>query len=473
MEEGSKVKNGIVSVKDGKVVIYVRVSKSRSDQTSLASQEAECRRWAEQQGWEVVAVFIENGKSAYKKNVKRPEFDRAMQMIETKKASVFLVWKLDRFYRSGTEFNAAWSRIDQAGGLFASVMEPWIDTTTATGRWQLSGIAYQAEIESENRSQRTTSWNNGNLTLEGGAYVPGGSVRPYGFDRTAKGVLTINDDEAAIIKEAAKRIIKGDSVRTVLRDLSPTSTRTTSNGQPIPMSARGLRHVLTNPTTFGLRRTPTGSVVKGCWSPILSSDQYGKLQALFSDPSRRTATTNEVQHLMSGIIECGKCGKNVGVRKWKMNANSRNHHGSEGYRYTCECGNSIDEANANAVVLNRMWEVVTPEVWSMWKVKGHGHDPKVIEEIQAQREQLDMMFLQGKFKSNPARYETMNEALEQQEAMALSNDPLDLPDVDDIEAGWEDLSVIDQRKVIKQAFEVIKLNPANGTRNPLKRMEVK
>lgn len=141
-----------------RVLIYVRVSKKRSDQTSLASQEAEARAFAISKGWEVVIVFVENGKSAYRPNSRRPQFDRAMAMAEAKGVDIFLVWKLDRFYRSGTEFNTQWQKLNSWGLEFWSVQEAWLDTSTASGRSMMSALAYQAEIESENRSQRTTAW---------------------------------------------------------------------------------------------------------------------------------------------------------------------------------------------------------------------------------------------------------------------------------------------------------------------------
>lgn len=90
-----------------KAIVYVRVSKARGDQQSLTNQERECMAFAESRGWDIVKVFSESGKSAYKRNVKRPMFDQAMTMVERGQASVFLVWKLDRFYRSGSEFNKA------------------------------------------------------------------------------------------------------------------------------------------------------------------------------------------------------------------------------------------------------------------------------------------------------------------------------------------------------------------------------
>lgn len=445
-----------------KAIVYVRVSKARGDQQSLVNQERESIAYAESRGWEVVKVFIENGKSAYKRNVKRPQFDAAMAMIERGQATAFLVWKLDRFYRSGSEFNKAWSRIDAAGGMFYSVMEPWIDTSTAMGRSQLSGIAYQAEIESENRAQRAISWDR-NRTANGG--TPGGK-RPYGYVRTGKGEMIPDPTESALLTEAARRLIQGASIRGLVRDLSPI-TEITRNDKLVsmPMTARGMRHVLVSPTSYGLRRGNDGSLIKGNWTPAVDPAVYGDVMAILSNPDRRTGTTNQISHLLSGILTCGKCGHGLGIRKWKANPTKRQPvpH-PECHRYTCVCGNSIDEANANAVVMERLWEIVTPAQWADWKATGTGWDQAVIDGIRSRRDKATINNVMGKI-SDEAFDQVMAE-LDHQEAIATGDEPLDLPDTDDPRRDWESLNVKDQRKVINQAFRAITLNLSNGCRNP-------
>src|SRR5215510_14487299 len=59
-------------VKSNRVGIYVRVSKRRGDMMTLQNQMREAEELCSRNGWTVVFRWVENGKSAYKKSVKRP-----------------------------------------------------------------------------------------------------------------------------------------------------------------------------------------------------------------------------------------------------------------------------------------------------------------------------------------------------------------------------------------------------------------
>lgn len=452
----------VMKSEGNRVVIYVRVSKARGDQTSLSSQEKQCKLYAAERGWEIVATFIEDGKSAYRKNAKRPRFDEAMSMIERKVANVFLVWKLDRFYRSGTEFQKAWNRIDDAGAHFASVMEKNLDTSTATGRQYLSNLAFAAEIESENRSQRTTAWHiERNSDMEAGGAV-GGGHRPFGYDRISQGHLTINEKEAELIRQAADRFEHGESLRGIHRSMRIPSVQ----GAGV-MSDRGLRNVLTNPSTYGLKRLANGSIIRGSWVPILDPSRFGVIVSRFDDPIRRTNNgSNSLTHLLGGLIGCARCLESgtTADRKGKLRSRSNRN------RYKCQCGNGVAEDTTDAYVTARLFEVVTPEVWQGWRIKGHGFDLTVRNEIEARIELLDMRLIEGKITND--RFDRMNDELQRQLALAMSDSPLDIPAVDNLETEWESLSVADKRRVIVQAFESITVHNANGSYNPSARINI-
>jgi site-specific DNA recombinase len=51
-----------------------------------------------------------------------------------------------------------------------------------------------------------------------------------------------------------------------------------------------------------------GPDVPARWPAILDEDTYERLVNLFADPSRRAHVVGRKQHLLSGIVRCGKCG---------------------------------------------------------------------------------------------------------------------------------------------------------------------
>lgn len=439
--------------------VYVRISEDRPGiETSTRTQEKESREFGDRNSWQYVDTFSDVGISAYK-GKRRPGLESAIRAIETGQIDILLVWKLDRLVRSITAFHAIDERVRKAGGRIASVTDTFLNGIDKTANQIMAGlVAGFGQMESEIKSDRIKSWQRDQIGL--GHH--NGGTRAYGY-AIKNGSLVQVKREAELLREAAKRILNGGTLRGTLRELAPMSPRSTDE-KPIPMTHRGLRSALTNPTVAGLRRDGNGGYVAGKWDAIINRQDWDALNAMFSDPTRRTGTTNQNVHPLSGILTCDLCGKGVGIRKWKANPTKRNPYVQESHRYTCQCGNSIDAASAESVVMSRMWEIVTPSQWAEWKSAGTGWDPVVIDAIRARREKALMANVQGKI--SDAAFDDIDAECNRQEAIATGEQPLDLPDVNDIHGSWESLPVTDQRKVISQAFTTVKLNASNGCRNP-------
>ena len=68
---------------------------------------------------------------------------------------VIIVWKLDRLARSTRDLLNAMDTINEAGGKFQSVSEPWADTTTHAGKMIMTVFAGIAEFERDLIRERT------------------------------------------------------------------------------------------------------------------------------------------------------------------------------------------------------------------------------------------------------------------------------------------------------------------------------
>ena len=456
------------------VVIYLRISQDRDDQQSIENQEREARAYAESKGWKVRAVLSDIGKSGYKRGVKRPGFDQAMQMVQTRQADVFLVWKVSRFIRRIREFHMFLNDLITAGGSFDSVTDP-VDYMTASGELLLAMTAGFAQMESAAKADFAKSWNDGR-TAKGA--VPQGP-RPFGYDRLKREdaernqhghaiTLVPNPVEAEAIRFAAEWLLTGKSLRSAVKELGGLV-----GSKEVNLTTRGLKSALLNPTTAGLRavKDEDGNVteyVSGCWKAILDRDQWEAVGDLLGDPSRSIhVPTNEVRHLLSGIMVCGKdgCGSRFGSRKWKQNAGP----GYEGYRYTCfNCYNSATEPVVDAAVKARLLDLVDQEAWKQLKELGRGYDPAVIRGIEAEQLDLAKMWKAGDITMEV--FKMMNAELVTRLAQATGAEPLDLPDVENLAKGWDTMKVMDQRRVLNVVFSQIKLDPANGTRDTISRL---
>ena len=457
-----------------KAVIYLRISQDRDDQQSIENQRRECLAYAKAKGWEVQPawVFEDVGKSGYKPGTKRPGFDQAMNMVRTKQAEVFLVWKVSRFIRRIREFHMFLNDLVKAGGQFDSVTDP-VDYTTASGELLLAMTAGFAQMESAAKADFAKSWNDGRTAK--GACPQG--PRPLGYDRVDRDsahrdtqgnliTLVINPREAETISYAATSLLADGTLRGIMKDLGEFP-----GTKEAKLTTRGLRSALLNPTTAGLRAVKdedgeVTSYVVGCWEPILDRATWEAVGAILGNPERRQQTTNEVRHMLSGIMACGNCGSKIGARKWKQNGGK----GYEGYRYTCfTCFNSAGKEVLDRAVSERLLTLVDQEAWTALKEQGRGYDPAVVKDIEGEQVKLAQMFAAGEIPSMEA-FQLLNQTLVQRMAQATGAEPLDLPDVENLEESWDTMNVVDQRRVLNVVFSQIKLDPANGTRDTLSRL---
>lgn len=435
-----------------KVVIYIRLSREHDASDSLRNQQHECEQYCKLKGWEIIKVCQDPGRSAFKRGVKRPELEQALELVEVGAADILLVWKLDRFTRSVTDFWDYWSRIKAAGAAFASVMDS-IETVTPQGRMMVGILASFAEMESEMKSQRTRAWNDGRKR---DGEVPQGP-RPYGYDRTTN-CLTINEDEAKVIREAARRILDGGSLNSIITEFQPLSSRSTED-EPQPLTTRGLRSALLNPTTAG-KRESKGKLISGMWLPILDLEQWTQVGEALRAPERKTNHSgNQPLNLLSGIMTCGKaeCGGFIGPRNWLIRKGPQK--GTTTQRYQCRnCGNSIWKDQADDAVSARVLDLVPQADWESLRTQGRGYNPQVIQALEDEAASYRRMAGKGLMK--PDELEEMLTLLNERMASAVGDEPLDLPAIDNLAEGWKPMSIADKRRVLKVVLSSVVLNPS-------------
>lgn len=102
------------------------------------------RRVANQRGWDVVGIFVDEGVSGT--IAQRPELDRMMAAASRGEFDILAVWRFDRFARSTNHLLTALERFRALGIDFVSVREQ-VDTSTPVGRMVFTLMAGIAEFE--------------------------------------------------------------------------------------------------------------------------------------------------------------------------------------------------------------------------------------------------------------------------------------------------------------------------------------
>lgn len=275
------------------VGIYARLSRDRDGaQTATKRQVADARALACARGWSVAQVYEDVDLSAYKR-VPRPEYERMLGDLRDGAITHVVVWKLDRLVRHPAEFERFWEVCEKAGGKLVSVNEP-IDTSNELGLVIVRILIAFARLESATIATRIRSKQR-EIAAEGRHH--GGGRRAYGLSADWRAIVP---EEAAFIRDAAQRLLAGESLRGVVRDLTEKGMRA-SNGKP--WRAANFRHMLT-------KERLSGSVdgVHGGIPAILDEDTHRRLILLLSDKRRLLHSGSARTHLLSGLLRCGLCG---------------------------------------------------------------------------------------------------------------------------------------------------------------------
>src|SRR5215216_450927 len=130
---------------DKRIALYLRVSTTNGHQTT-DNQRIELEAVAARRGWEVVAIYEDNGISGAKGRDKRPGFDRLLKDATTGKFVMIAAWSVDRLGRSLQDLVAFLNELQAIGcGLY--LHQQALDTTTPSGRalFQMCGVFAEFE----------------------------------------------------------------------------------------------------------------------------------------------------------------------------------------------------------------------------------------------------------------------------------------------------------------------------------------
>jgi DNA invertase Pin-like site-specific DNA recombinase len=124
-----------------KVALYLRVS--TFDQTSL-NQELELKSYCERNSYEIFKIYKDEGVSGTKTS--RPELNKMLQDMRTKKFDAVIVWKFDRLGRSTSHLLQVLEEMKNKGIRLIATSQN-IDTETSQGKFFFTILAGFAEME--------------------------------------------------------------------------------------------------------------------------------------------------------------------------------------------------------------------------------------------------------------------------------------------------------------------------------------
>jgi DNA invertase Pin-like site-specific DNA recombinase len=286
-----------------RAVIYPRISNDRTGQEAGVTRQLEdCRAYAARNGDTVVAELVENDTSAYSTRP-RPKYQQLVEMVKAGEVDAVYVWHPDRLYRRASDLEALVTLVESHDLVIRTVRAGDIDLTTPTGRMTARVVGSVSQHESEQKADRQARKHK-QLAEQG--RPSGGGRRALGYE--ADGV-TVNEAEAAVLRQAAADIIAGVNLTEVTRRVSAAVGR--------PVRVVGLKGALTSYRIVGMREylstadrrrgATQGVVTEAVWPAILDDATWRKVRAVLLDPRRRHQRPART-YLLTGVLHCGRCG---------------------------------------------------------------------------------------------------------------------------------------------------------------------
>ena len=438
-----------------RALIYTRVSSDPKGRgRSVGEQEAECRSTCERNGWQVAGVLTDNDRSASRFAKKdRPAWAEVHRQLAAGAADVLVTWEASRAQRDLRAF-VDLRDVCRAHGVLWSYSGRIVDLddpndSTAAG---LDALLAEREAEDTRRRVRRAMAANASTGRPHGR-------RMFGYRRVyddRSGALIGQEPEPAeadLIREAARRVLAGESVRAIAADWNDRGATTTTGGAWSPST---VRRMLVNPH-YAARRVHQGKVVGAAdWPAILTDDEFDRLVAILTDPSRRSTRRRERTHLLTGIARCGRCGGPMMVGK------------DRGGRkvYTCRVnqhltiGADATEEFVTAVVVARL---ARPD--ALAELEDGAPDDVVaaraeVDELRAQLDEAADRFVAGDLSAAMlARVETrimerIADAERRTRFAAMPTTGRDLAEADDVAAAWEALTVEQRVELVRALLDV-------------------
>jgi site-specific DNA recombinase len=296
------------SVRPVRCAIYTRVSTEHGlDQefNSLDAQYEAASAYIKSQaqaGWNLIRSRYDDGGYSGG-STDRPDLQKLLDDIRSRKIDVIVVYKVDRLTRSLADFAKLVELFDAHGVSFVSVTQQF-NTTTSMGRLTLNVLLSFAQFEQEVTSERIRD--KIAASKRKGIWV--GGTLPLGYEMK-DGKIAIVEEEAVLVRLIFRRYLELGSVNELLRDLKErnvrTRTRRLSTGATrggIPFGRGALYYVLSNHFYIGEVKYKN-EILPGEQPPIMDRELFEAVrQKRLAQWSHRTIVRNKSDQLLAGLL---------------------------------------------------------------------------------------------------------------------------------------------------------------------------
>jgi len=470
---------------------YLRVSQDRSGmQRSPNEQHDDMVRAASRKGWTVhPTAYRDPDRSASRYARKEREgFADLMDDLEAGRfdADLLAIWESSRGTRKTSEMIELAERCaEQNVKIWVQTHERIYDPKNARDRRSLREDASDSEYESDKTSERMRRAMKANAAVG----------RPHGkhiygyqriYDPVTRVLLRIEEhpEHGAVVREATQRILAGETYYAVAKSFNERGLeprRLAKKREGIGWTPAAVKQMLTMPAYAGLRQHQ-GEIlpdVQTLWDPIIEPATWHKLQAVMSGRGGKRGNNWPAAHLLGGIAKCGVCGAKM--RVGKQNAGGVKFDPDTGEKLqrdtylTYVCSGVPGKTGFHATMKKEHLDLLVTEVMLAWLSRPDflarigqqdgtvdEERAKLLGEISEHRAWLDQVREHASKERNltvlfdqERRINPLIEAAQRKLESLAATDPLvvELAGAEDIEAHWNGLDLLTQRRIIGLVLE--------------------
>ena len=393
---------------------YIRVSTADQVELSPDSQLRMIRDYAKRHDIFLSEehVYRDEGISG-RTAEKRPDFQKMIAAAKRKEFEVILIYSTSRFARNHEQSIVYRSMLEKECGIdVISITQPSIDKKTdmlTNAIYSIMDEWYSMDLADNVRRGMTEK------AMRGGYQT----YAPLGYERKNKGDdITINEDEAWIIRYIYSEFLGGKSLWAIAQYLNHTGVKPKRGGK---FTTRTLYYIVSNPVYIGQTRwTPVKSghwdfdnpntiISEGTHDPIVDKEEYEKVQKMLASRKNISVTKTRppegTSHWLSGLLKCSSC---LGTLNYSSSTAGKFKPRFRCGRYNrgiCSTSNSVKADIAEKAVLSYLSEIsvdINILFGSNIEVRNvmPAHIDKMKEEVNKLHERLDRAkqgFLNGVF----------------------------------------------------------------------------
>jgi len=281
---------------------YQRVSKDASGREgSNDEQHDDNVAAAAEEGITLTGTpYRDTARASRTSKARRADFDQLLADLRagTFDADVLVMWESSRGSRRVSDWVLLLELLeDNAKRIFVTTHRRLYDPTNPRDRRTLLEDAVDSEYESGKsglRIKRSMAANAENGGRHGGR-------RAFGYKGAGGAIEPV---EAEHVRDATRRVLAGESTRSIAADWNRRGITTSAGNAWHPGP---LRNLLAGTRIAGIRTHKGRAVAKGAWPAIITEDDHQRLVATLANRTP-TGRRGRTAWLLTGLLRCGRCG---------------------------------------------------------------------------------------------------------------------------------------------------------------------